>query len=152
MKHQRAIPAISGIFISVIALAACSSPAAGTPATGGSTSPSATSTNPALAQLQAAGVLKIGTEGTYSPFTFHDSTSNELTGYDIEVITAVAGELGVKPQFAETKWDAVFAGLEAKRFDPIANEVSINPERQAKYDLSDAYSVSYPVVIRNPVR
>jgi len=144
MNLKRFLPAVSGVIIGVVALTACST--TDTP-TAASSNSSAVSTNPALAELQASGVLKIGTEGTYSPFTFHDQATGDLTGYDIEVITAVAGKLGVKPEFSETKWDAIFAGLTSKRFDVIANEVSVNPERQAKYDLTDPYSVSYPVVI-----
>ncbi|HEY3407630.1 MAG TPA: transporter substrate-binding domain-containing protein, partial [Propionicimonas sp.] len=144
MSLNRVLPILSTVVAGVLALAGCASPAS-PPAQ--PTKPSATSTNPALAQLQASGVLKVGTEGTYSPFTFHDPSSNQLTGYDIEVITAVAGKLGVKPEFSETKWDSIFAGLTAKRYDLVANEVSINTERQAKYDLSGPYSVSYPVVI-----
>jgi ABC-type amino acid transport substrate-binding protein len=144
MSLKRILPVAAAVLAAVLALTACASGAA---PSASQANPTATSTNPALAQLQASGVLKIGTEGTYSPFTFHDPTSNQLTGYDIEVITAVAGKLGVKPEFSETKWDSIFAGLTSKRFDLVANEVSINTERQAKYDLSDPYSVSYPVVI-----
>lgn len=101
----------------------------------------------ALADLKKSGTLKVGTEGTYAPFTFHDPTTGELTGYDVEVITAVAEKIGVKVEFSETKWDSIFAGLEAKRFDLIANEVTINDDRTTKYDLSDPYSVSVPVVV-----
>jgi ABC-type amino acid transport substrate-binding protein len=141
MKLTRFLPVLSGVLAGILVLSACASPAATSPA------PSASSTNAALAQLQASGVLKVGTEGTYSPFTFHDPATNQLTGYDVEVITAVAGKLGVKPEFSETKWDSIFAGLTSKRYDLVANEVSINAERQAKYDLSEPYSVSYPVAI-----
>ena len=81
-------------------------------------------------------MLKIGTEGTYKPFSFHADGSGELTGYDVEIITAVADKLGVKPSFQETQFDAIFAGLEAKRFDVVANQVSITDERKAKYDFS----------------
>ncbi|MGV8909399.1 MAG: transporter substrate-binding domain-containing protein [Propionicimonas sp.] len=144
MKLTRFLPSLSGALVSILALSGCASSPASSAAPA---NPSATSTNPALAQVQAAGVLKVGTEGTYSPFTFHDPVTNQLTGYDIEVITAVAGKLGVKPEFSETKWDSIFAGLTSKRYDLVANEVSINPERQTRYDLSDPYSVSYPVVI-----
>lgn len=144
MKPTRTVAAVLGGLVILVALAACATPASPSAAPA---SPSATSTNPALAELQQAGVLKIGTEGTYSPFTFHDPATNELTGYDVEVITAVAAKLGVEPQFSETKWDAIFAGLEARRYDLVANEVTINDERQAKYDLSEPYSVSYPVVV-----
>ena len=92
-------------------------------------------------------VLRVGTEGTYSPFTFHDTASNELTGYDVEVITAVADELGLEVEFSETAWDAIFAGLEAKRYDVIANQVTVTDERIAKYDFSEPYTVSQGVVV-----
>ena len=48
-----------------------------------------------LDKVQETGVLRVGTEGTYSPFSYHDPASNALTGYDIEVVTAVAEEMGV---------------------------------------------------------
>ena len=89
----------------------------------------------------------MGTEGTYSPFTFHDPATNDLTGYDVDVATAVAEKLGVEPEFYETQWDAIFAGLEAGRYDVIANQVSITEERQQKYDLSEPYTVSTGVVV-----
>ena len=91
--------------------------------------------------------LKVGTEGTYAPFTFHDPKSNELTGYDVEVTNAVAKKLGKKPQYSETTFDAIFAGLEAKRYDVVANQISINPEREAKYSFSTPYTASTGVVV-----
>jgi cystine transport system substrate-binding protein len=99
-----------------------------------------------LKQVKAAGVLTIGTEGTYSPFTFHDN-SGKLTGFDVELAQEVAKRLGVKAVFKETQWDAMFAGLDAKRFDMIANEVGIRPDRQQKYDFSDPYITSAAVLI-----
>jgi len=92
-------------------------------------------------------VLKVATEGTYSPFSFHDPKSNELTGYDVEVARAVGKELGMKVEFSETQFDAIFAGLEAKRYDVIANQIGVNPERQAKYLFSTPYTYSQGVVI-----
>ena len=100
-----------------------------------------------LADIQEAGKIVVGTEGTYRPFTFHEGGSGDLTGYDVEIIEAVADKLGVEVEFAETQWDAIFAGLDAERFDLIANQVSINDEREAKYDFSDPYTVSPGVVI-----
>jgi cystine transport system substrate-binding protein len=94
-----------------------------------------------------SGVLTVGTEGTYRPYSFHEEGSGDLTGYDVEVITAVADELGVDVKFEETQWDAIFAGLEAGRFDVIANQVSITPEREAKYTFSDPYTVSTGVIV-----
>lgn len=99
-----------------------------------------------LKQVKAAGQLEIGTEGTYAPFTFHDKTG-KLTGFDVDLVTEVAKRLGVKPVFKETQWDAMFAGLDAKRFDIIANEVGIRPDRQQKYDFSNPYITSSAVLI-----
>ncbi len=99
-----------------------------------------------LDKIKADGKLLIGTEGTYAPFTFHDA-SGKLTGFDVEVATEVAKRLGVEPVFMETQWDAMFAGLDAKRFDMIANEVGIRPDRQAKYDFSKPYITSAAVLV-----
>jgi cystine transport system substrate-binding protein len=99
-------------------------------------------------QVKNKGVLVIGTEGTYAPFTFHDK-NGKLTGYDIDVVKEVAKRLGVKTEFKETQWDSMFAGLNSKRFDMIANEVGIRPDREKKYDFSKPYTVSKAAVIVN---
>jgi L-cystine transport system substrate-binding protein len=112
--------------------------------------PSASSAaNAGSKDLQALGDrgLVIGTEGTYRPFSFHDSATNKLTGYDVEIAEAVGKKLGVKVSFQETQWDGIFAALDAKRFDVIANQVSMTPEREAKYSFSEPYTVSPGVII-----
>jgi L-cystine transport system substrate-binding protein len=101
-----------------------------------------------LAKVKKEGELRIGTEGTYPPFTFHDK-GGKLTGFDVEIATEVAKRLGVKPVFMETQWDAMFAGLDAKRFDMIANQVGIRPDRQEKYDFSVPYTTSAAVLVVN---
>lgn len=99
-----------------------------------------------LAEIQEEGTLVIGTEGTYPPFTFHDETG-ELTGFDVEIAREIAERLGVEAEFLETQWDAMFAGLDAERFDMVANQVGINEERQASYDFSDPYITSTAVLV-----
>lgn len=100
-----------------------------------------------LQRINSGGTINVGTEGTYPPFTYHDE-SGKLTGYDVEVTRAVADKLGVKVEFKETQWDAMLAGLDSKRFDMVANQVSLTtPERMAKYDKATAYSWSGAVVL-----
>jgi len=101
-----------------------------------------------LDKVKKAGVIKIGTEGTYAPFTYYDSTGT-LTGFDIDIANEIANRLGVKAEYVETKWDGMFAGLDAERFDAIANQVGIKAEREEKYDFSDPYIVSKAVLIVN---
>lgn len=100
----------------------------------------------ALAKIQEAGVLTIGTEGTYAPYSYHDE-SGKLVGFDVEIAELIAEKLGVKAEFAETKWDAMIAGLDAKRFDIIANQVGITDARKEKYDFSEPYTYIHGALI-----
>ena len=99
-----------------------------------------------LAEIKESGSLKIGTEGTYAPYTFHND-KNELVGFDVEIGQAIAKELGVKAEFVETPWDSCIAGLDAKRYDVVMNQVGITDERKAKYDFSTPYTVTRAVLI-----
>lgn len=105
-----------------------------------------TKTQSALEAVKASGKLRIGTEGTYAPFTFHDK-DGKLTGFDVEIAQEVSKRIGVQPEFVETQWDSLIAGLDAKRFDTVFNEVSITDERKEKYIFSDPYIVSKAVLI-----
>lgn len=127
----------------VLLLAACGSNTANPESTSGD---SDTAEEDLLAKVQEEGTLTIGTEGTYPPFTFHDETG-KLTGFDVEIAEEVASRLGVEAEFLETQWDAMFAGLDAERFDMVANQVGINPERQESYEFSDPYITSTAVLV-----
>lgn len=98
--------------------------------------------------IKSAGVLRVGTEGVYAPYSFHDpSQGGQLAGYDVDVAKAVADKLGVRVEFVETSWDSIFAALEADRFDIVANEVTVTDDRKAKYDLSKPYSIAQGVIV-----
>ncbi|WP_181350688.1 amino acid ABC transporter substrate-binding protein [Thalassobacillus sp. CUG 92003] len=97
-------------------------------------------------KVQNQGEILIGTEGTYPPFTFHNE-EGELTGFDVEIAREVAERLGVEANFQETKWDAIFAGLNSERFDVIANQVGISSKRLKKYDFSEPYIQSSAVLV-----
>ncbi len=99
-----------------------------------------------LAAIKSTGVFKIGTEGTYAPFTYHDA-AGKLAGFDVEIGQAVAAKLGVKAEFVEGKWDGLIAGLDAKRYDTVINQVGITEARKQKYDFSDPYIASKAVLI-----
>ncbi|EAY63344.1 Extracellular solute-binding protein, family 9 [Burkholderia cenocepacia PC184] len=90
-----------------------------------------------LSQIKSAGVFRVGTEGTYAPFTYHDETG-KLTGFDVDIATAIAQRLGVKPQFVEGKWDGLIAGLDVNRYEAVFNEVSITDARKALIRFLDA--------------
>jgi len=100
-----------------------------------------------LDKVRESGVLRVGTEGTYSPFTYHDPSTNVLTGYDVEVIDAVAAKMGLRTEFVEAPFDSIFASLQSDRFDLVANQVTKNAQREATYALSEPYTVSDGVIV-----
>ncbi|HEV7875195.1 MAG TPA: amino acid ABC transporter substrate-binding protein [Nocardioides sp.] len=138
------LPLIGGLAAVLLAATAC-----GSSSSSDSADSAENAAGTSLADVRKAGVLTVGTEGTYRPFTFHEGGSGELTGYDVEVAKAVGDELGVKVKFEETQWDAIFAGLDSGRMDMIANQVSITDEREADYDFSTPYTVSPGVIVVN---
>ena len=91
-----------------------------------------------LSQIQESGKLKVGVEGTYPPYTYHDD-DGELTGFDVEVAKAIAGKLGVEADVTESDWDSLLAGIDSGRLDTVINAVSITPEREEKYDFAGPY-------------
>lgn len=99
-----------------------------------------------LEQIKSTGTLRIGTEGTYAPFTYHDG-SGALVGFDVEIGQEIAKRLGVEARFLEGKWDGLIAGLDADRYDAVINQVGITEERKKKYDFSEPYIASKAVLI-----
>ncbi|MBH1968901.1 MAG: cystine ABC transporter substrate-binding protein [Pseudomonadales bacterium] len=94
-----------------------------------------------LQKIKTAGVINVGLEGTYPPFSFVDA-DGKLAGFEVEFSEALAKELGVKVKLQPTKWDGILAALESKRLDAVINQVTISEERKKKYDFSEPYTVS----------
>lgn len=107
---------------------------------------SAVQSSDLLDQIRSKGQIVIATEGTWSPWTFHDE-SGKLTGYDIEVGRLIAKKLGVEPQFVEGKWDGLLAGISAGRYDIMINGVDMTPEREKSYRFTDPYAYNRTVVM-----
>ena len=113
-------------------------------ACGSSSSSTASSANK-LEAIKSAGKIRVGLEGTYRPFSFHDSNGT-LVGFEKEIIDLVAKDLGVTAEFTETPWDSLIAGVDADRYDIVINNVSATDERKQKYDFSVPYLYSEPKV------
>lgn len=144
VSRLRLVPAaLLALLLSLLTALLAAPAASATPDAAPSASPSAREL------ARAAGIpatLRVGTEGVYSPFSYHDE-SGKLTGYDVELVQAIGERLGSKVEFVETPWDSIFAALQAGRFDLVANQVTYNEKRKQLYDLSDPYVVSHGVVL-----
>ena len=123
----------------VLTLAGCSSNSGSSAAASGAAS-SAASTGAAdqLASIQTNGKLVVALEGAWQPWSYHDE-SDTLVGYDVEVSRAIAEKLGVEPEYVESDWDSLFAGLDAGRFDIVCNGVEVTDERSKTYDFTTPY-------------
>lgn len=121
-------------------MAGCSSN--GTDADGGgqnAAAGSSTETTDLLDKIQEAGVIVVGTEGTYSPNSYHDEDGS-LVGFDVDVARGIAEHLGVDIEFMEAEWDSLFGALDSGRIDIVVNEVEYSDERAEKYDFSQPYT------------
>ena len=91
-----------------------------------------------LETVQSNGKLVVALEGAWQPWSFHDE-SDTLVGYDVEVSRAIAEKLGVEPEYVESDWDSLFAGLDAGRYDLVCNGVEVTEERAKTYDFTTPY-------------
>lgn len=121
----------------VLTLSGCSNSSTSTAASSGASS-AAGSAADQLAAIQSSGKLIVALEGAWQPWSYHDE-SDILVGYDVEVSRAIAEKLGVEPEYVESDWDSLFAGLDAGRFDMVCNGVEVTDERALTYDFTTPY-------------
>ena len=117
-----------------LTLAGCSNSSSSTAASGtdASVAPAA---GDQLSNIQSSGKLNVALEGAWQPWSFHDE-SDTLVGYDVEVSRAIAEKLGGEPEYVESDWDSLFAGLDAGRYDLVCNGVEDNEESAKTYDFT----------------
>lgn len=121
----------------ILTLSGCSNSSTSTAASSGASSAAGSSADQ-LAAIQASGKLIVALEGAWQPWSYHDE-SDTLVGYDVEVSRAIAEKLGVEPEYVESDWDSLFAGLDAGRFDMVCNGVEVTDERALTYDFTTPY-------------
>ena len=123
----------------VLSLSGCSSSHNTAASTAGTAASSAASAGgDLLSTIQSRGTLIVALEGAWQPWSFHDE-SDTLVGYDVEVSRAIAEKLGVEPEYVESDWDSLFAGLDAGRYDLVCNGVEVTEERAKTYDFTTPY-------------
>lgn len=91
-----------------------------------------------LNEILNGGVLKVGTTGDWNPMTMKNPATNSYTGYDIDVMTELAKDLGVKVKFIPTDWKTLVSGVTSGKYH-MTGSASVSPAR-AK---ATGYSISY---------
>ena len=90
-----------------------------------------------LTPALAADAVKVGMSGSYYPFTF--VKLDKLQGFEVDVWNEIAKRLDRDVEFMTSSFSGLFGMLETGRIDTIANQITITPERLAKYNFSTPY-------------
>ena len=91
-----------------------------------------------LQSILANGELRVGTTGDWNPMTFIDPNSKERKGFDIDIATALAADMGIKVVFVPTTWKTLVNGVVSNKYD-MTSSASLSPKRA----LVAGYSSSY---------
>ena len=92
----------------------------------------------ALQDILSSGTLKVGTTGDWNPMTMKDSATNSYTGFDIDVMTQLAADLGVELELVPTEWKTLVAGITAGKYH-MTGSASVSPARAKATGYSDSY-------------
>ena len=91
-----------------------------------------------LNEILSDGVLKVGTTGDWNPMTMKDTATNSYTGYDIDVMTELAKNLGVKVEFVPTDWKTLVSGVTSGKYH-MTGSASISAARAKAAGYSNSY-------------
>lgn len=93
----------------------------------------------APASSGGAKVLRVGTNADFAPFEFQDVSGKEYQGFDMDLIQAIAKEMGYQADIQNINFDGLIPAMESGNLDVIISGMSINDERKQKVDFSEPY-------------
>ena len=88
---------------------------------------------------QVSKVLRVGSAIDFAPFEFQDEGQKEYQGFDMDLIRAVAKEMGRETDIQNIGFDGLIPALQAKNIDVIISGMTINDERKQKVNFSAPY-------------
>lgn len=130
---------ICSLFIIVLLLGACGSKEDGNSESAGN--------DKTWEKVQESGKLVVGTSGTLFAASYYPDGSDELTGYDVEVIREIAKRLDLEVEFKTSDFNNMLASVQNGRIDVAANDIEITDERKEQFAFSEPYKYSYTSMI-----
>lgn len=82
-------------------------------------------------------VIRVGTDATFPPMEF--VKDGKRTGFDVELIEALAKAMGKKVQWIDIDFKGLIPGLVSNRFDIAASAIYMTDERRKVVNFSDPY-------------
>ncbi|WP_166000039.1 transporter substrate-binding domain-containing protein [Bacillus sp. Cs-700] len=98
-------------------------------------------------EIQDKGTIEVATSGTLYPTSYHEQETNDLTGFDVEIVKELANRLDLKVEFVEMGFDGMLTAVQTGKVDMAANDIGITEERKEKFALSTPYKHSYGTAI-----
>jgi polar amino acid transport system substrate-binding protein len=98
-------------------------------------------------ELVASGTLTYGTAASFPPFEYQDPESGGITGFDIEMIEALAGYMGLEAEPLDIDFDGLVPALKGGRIDIINSAMYIKPEREEQVDFVRYMVIGEAIVV-----
>lgn len=135
MNWRKILPAL--LLLALTVLAAC----------GNEDKEDAQTTKTSWDRIKEEGTLKVATSGTLYPTSYHAQETNELTGFDVEIVKELAERLDLEVEFVEMGFDGMLTAVQTGKVDMAANDIGITEKRKEKFALSTPYKHSYGTAI-----
>jgi len=91
-------------------------------------------------RITQAGTINVGIERDHPPMEYVDPATGELIGFDVDLISAIAEELGVKTNWVHSRFEGLTPNLQSKRIDLIISGMYDTPKRREAFDFIDYLS------------
>lgn len=108
---------------------------------------SATVPDTAWNDIKEKGTLNVATSGTLYPSSFHQADTDDLTGYEVEVIREVANRLALTIEFTEMGVDGMLTSVNSGAIDVAAMGIDRNGENADKYNYTTPYKYSFGAMV-----
>jgi len=96
--------------------------------------------------LNSEGKLEVGTLSDAPPNIFIDP-SGKFTGYDNELLRAIAGKLGLEVEFVATDFSALLSQVQTKQFDVGSSSISTTDKRRENVGFTNGYDFGFMAVV-----
>ncbi len=147
--HTRRVTFVGCFLALLLLLAACGNGGTTTGSGGNTPAASGSPTVTPPSDLLTPGYLTVGSDTTYPPQEYIDTSTNHAAGFDIDLITAIAQRMGLQAKIVTTSFDTIIDSLSAKRFDVVISAVTITPARQQKVQFVPYFSAGESLLVQN---
>ena len=100
-----------------------------------------------IEEVQDRGTLRVGL-GLFEPWSACN-TDGELIGFEVDVATKIAEDIGVEIEFARTNWNYIIPTLLAEEFDVVISGMTILPQRSLRVNFTSSYHSTGVYLVAN---